>query len=352
MPFASRNQPFSTIYTIVKVVYTLAALPVWFALDAMPAARPRKSWPLKRALIAHIARTYVDMLFQTSLPAPVPSATYERDAKALGFVWVPAATPELVVGEVGHLAQQNGVTAERVGGFWYGPRDSNGNVGQRAVAGEKVVYHLHGGGHAVDELCRPRRHWQPRGYLHHLGLNFRMFMPEYRLSSAAPFEPANPFPASLLDAIAGYRYLVEDVGFDPRHIILCACGDSAGERYRLQPRGTSRPRTCPPSPGPSSIVRNSRSDIVHGFLESGYTRGALVGNLPEETAATRMWISPRALHAEWRPGMLSGFPRTVIVAGGAEYTWMGCTRCGIGWWRIMGRSGLRLSSPRMRCPTS
>ena len=40
----------------------------------------------------------------------------------------------------------------------------------------------------------------------------------------------------------------------------------------------------------------------------------------EETAATSSWISPGSLRADWTPGMFSGLPPTVIVAGGAEYT--------------------------------
>ena len=70
----------------------------------------------------------------------------------------------------------------------------------------------------------------------------------------------------------------------------------------------------------SSMERNSRSDYVHAVVESGYTRRALTGSLPEDTAAKSAWISPGSLEAEWHPGMFSGFPRTVIVAGGAEYT--------------------------------
>ena len=53
-----------------------------------------------------------------------------------------------------------------------------------------------------------------KGYLEHFGSNLRIFTLEYRLSSAKPFKQANPFPASLMDAVAGYRYLVHDLGFD------------------------------------------------------------------------------------------------------------------------------------------
>lgn len=60
----------------------------------------------------------------------------------------------------------------------------------------------------------------PRQLVRHIGLARRVFSVEYRLSAAAPFESANPFPAALLDALAGYNYLVNVVGFTPSNIIL------------------------------------------------------------------------------------------------------------------------------------
>ncbi len=175
-----------------------------------------------------------------------------------------------------------------------------------------------------------------QGYLDHLGPNLRVFSLEYRLSSAAPFESANPFPASLIDAIAGYRYLVEDLGFDPHHIILS--GDSAGGGIAFNLARYIATANLPSLPKPgglillspamdwaqthvgaeSSITRNARDCIVGYILECGYVLRALVGNLPEEIAATSTWISPGALHAEWQPGMFSGFPRTIMIAGGVE----------------------------------
>ena len=82
-------------------------------------------------------------MWQTSLPAPTPLWEFERDGKALGFVRVKAA-PELVIGEISEIAKQNGVEAKDIGGFWYGPRDSNGDVGQRASPKDRVVYYFHG----------------------------------------------------------------------------------------------------------------------------------------------------------------------------------------------------------------
>lgn len=82
-------------------------------------------------------------MYQTSLPAPIPLAKSEQNAKALGFAWV-KASPELVVGDVGEFARKNGVQAERTAGFWYGPTGPDGDVDRRASPDEWVIYHLHG----------------------------------------------------------------------------------------------------------------------------------------------------------------------------------------------------------------
>ncbi|KAI0075549.1 alpha/beta-hydrolase [Panus rudis PR-1116 ss-1] len=338
MPFAFRHQPLRTMFILGGVIYILVSLPVWLVLAAIPATRPRRSWSFKRAIFVRLLRPLLKIRYQTALPTPTPLTKFESDAKALGFVWV-KATPDLVVGEIRELAEKNGVKAERVGGFWYGPRGPDGEVGQPASPGEKVVYHMHGGGHVLGS-ANPKTEAKTlaQGYLDHLGPKVRVFAIEYRLSSAPPFQPANPFPASLIDAISGYRYLIEDVGFDPGSIVLS--GDSAGggiafnlARYLVAAHLPSLPKPggiILSSPtvdwaqthvGPkSSMVRNSQSDFVHAVLESGYPRRALVGRFPEEWAAQSAWISPGALNADWQPGMFSGFPRTVVLAGGAEYT--------------------------------
>lgn len=67
----------------------------------------------------------------------------------------------------------------------------------------------------------------PGAILEHFPNNPRIFSLEYRLSSCRLAPPqSNPCPAAIIDAIAGYRYLVQEVGFEPQNIILS--GDSAG----------------------------------------------------------------------------------------------------------------------------
>jgi acetyl esterase/lipase len=79
----------------------------------------------------------------------------------------------------------------------------------------RTVYYLHGGGYVA---CSPETH---RGFTSALAraANARVFALDYRLA------PEHRFPAAVEDAVAGYRWLL-DQGIDPREIVIG--GDSAG----------------------------------------------------------------------------------------------------------------------------
>ncbi|KAJ8084971.1 hypothetical protein PM082_003748 [Marasmius tenuissimus] len=103
-----------------------------------------------------------------------------------------------------------------------------------------------------------------RGLLEHCDNVQRVFSPEYRLSSTKPWDVANPFPAALLDALAAYQYLVEEVGFAPSDIIVE--GDSAGgnlaqalTRYLVEHRDSIQP-LAPPS---AIVLLSPWADITH-----------------------------------------------------------------------------------------
>lgn len=64
------------------------------------------------------------------------------------------------------------------------------------------------------------------GLLEHTQSIHRLFNLEYHLSRRDSGKPVHPFLAALLDAIAGYTYLTNEVGFSPDSIIVI--GDSAG----------------------------------------------------------------------------------------------------------------------------
>ena len=84
-------------------------------------------------------------------------------------------------------------------------------------AGEprQTVYYLHGGAYVA---CSPETH---RAFTSALSraANVRVFALDYRLA------PEHRFPAAVEDALAGYRWLL-DQGVDPQEIVIG--GDSAG----------------------------------------------------------------------------------------------------------------------------
>src|SRR5258706_6521125 len=79
----------------------------------------------------------------------------------------------------------------------------------------RVVLYLHGGGYVFGSILSHRHLVAEIGR----ASGSRTLAIDYRLS------PENPFPAAVDDALASYRFLLEE-GFEPRHIALA--GDSAG----------------------------------------------------------------------------------------------------------------------------
>jgi acetyl esterase/lipase len=170
----------------------------------------------------------------------------------------------------------------------------------------------------------------------------RAFSLSYRLSSSYPFEPTNPFPAALLDALAGYRYLTQTIGFSPDNIILS--GDSAGGHLALSlvtylaetsdqlllpvpgalvllspfaDLGRSHDVASESRPVPS-MLRNANTDFSLPFYKSGYSTRSVLGVLPHSLLQNNRYLSPASLHLSLPPGQFAGFPPTFIVAGGEE----------------------------------
>jgi len=79
----------------------------------------------------------------------------------------------------------------------------------------QVVLYLHGGGYF---FCSPKTHRSITSALAH-GLQVPTLALQYRLA------PEHPYPAALEDALAGYRWLL-DQGYAAEHIAIA--GDSAG----------------------------------------------------------------------------------------------------------------------------
>ena len=265
--------------------------------------------------------------------------------KGVKGVWIPPS-PELVVGEVKKWADQGNVQAVRVPGYWYGRPGQDIPVEQAAGTGEKVVYVIHGGGF-IGGTASPGL-WSTLSEKLaqcHPSVQ-RIFAVEYRLTTGPPLEQTHPFPTALIDALAGYSYLIHKVGFAPEDIIIC--GDSAGGnlalalvRYLVETRADSAfhhiPIPAPPlglallSPwcdlgdshmGPnSSAVVNSASDYLLPFdsplfvyARSNYCH---ILGFPEG-ANTSRYLSPASIHPRVESVSFNGFPKTFITYGDAE----------------------------------
>ncbi|PCH39691.1 alpha/beta-hydrolase [Wolfiporia cocos MD-104 SS10] len=242
-------------------------------------------------------------------PAKVAASA---EAEKVGFVWVPPLSTEYIVGEVRDIAQLNGVEAKKTFGYW-----------------TKDGWRLHYG------LSQPPRRfdrtnlWWPTfplsACLAHLLL---------RLSSS-PFPNANPFPAALFDALAGYHYLIHTIGVSARNIVVS--GDSAGGHLAISLVRYLATNQIPGLPvpgallllspttewvvthdGPDSSFRKNASTDYCADLFRGYTKRSLLGKLPPEAAYTNAWISPASLELSDVSGMFKGFPKTYIAAGDAE----------------------------------
>lgn len=262
-------------------------------------------------------------------------------------VWVKPA-PHLIVGEVKQWAGQAKVDYIRIPGYWLEKRGINRLVGSPPKRDEKVLYALHGGGfvshsaHPGDAVSNISR-----GLLQHTSIE-RAFSLEYRLSKGPPETvPTNPFPAALLDAIAGYNYLVSEVCFAPEDIILE--GDSAGgnlalalTRYLVENADNGDVKLPHPpgglilcSPwvylGPNDLPKNSKlrkqssaytmreTDFI-SVVGKKYAQEAswYFGPLGPEAGVSNRYISPASESPKLGKVSYKGFPRTFILGGGAE----------------------------------
>jgi acetyl esterase/lipase len=261
-------------------------------------------------------------------------------------VWI-QPVPELILGRVQEWASNAKIEAIQIPGYWLHKIGEDVTPNAPPSPGEKVVMALHGGAY-VGMSANPDDHTSniAKGILEYVHTVKRVFSVEYRLSKGPPFESANPFPAALVDALAGYNYLVNVVGFDPRDIILE--GDSAGgnlvlalARYLVEYTGelqnvatkTGVKPLAPPaglillSPWPdlgTSHDRNppsylAKSDYVGNVRgpRAKYAQTAFTGSIGLAGADMNVYISPASKSI--KDVSFAGWPRTFLVCGGAEY---------------------------------
>ncbi|KAJ6589904.1 alpha/beta-hydrolase [Mycena vulgaris] len=344
--FAFHRQPLKTIYLAYFLATTiLIRLPLWTIIAAIPPLRPRRSWPFRRVLIFRAMKASVGVYFDVGFPVSIGQdpgqCAASSTARETGFTWVEPLAEEQIVGELKELAALNNVQAVRTAGYWFQAAPEDIGTVKKAAKDEKVIMHLHSGGHVFGSAHPKGGPSGPicNGLLQHCTQVTRIFSCGYRLSSSSPFPEANPFPAAVLDSLAGYNYLIHTVGFQPQNVVVC--GDSAGGNLAISvvrylaneafsvlslpvPRGLI---LVSPSvewgithDGPKSSWRlNADSDYSVPFFQ-GYTQKSLLGNLPVEMAYTSPWISPGSLkiQASDVEHLFRGFPVTFILSGEAE----------------------------------
>jgi acetyl esterase/lipase len=261
--------------------------------------------------------------------------------------------PNLIHGELQQWADIAKVEHIRLPGYWMHKRGSSLVVGEKPSKGEKVVYFLHGGAY-VSLSAHPDSPTSsiPKMILKECDRVKRSFAIEYRLSAGAPLKPAFPFPTALVDALAGYNYLVNSVGFAPEDIIVV--GDSAGGNLALaltrylveyasqlagdlksaQPRPGAMLLLSPWSdlsnathnnPNASINTRGSTDYLIgpskrlNRSTNANYAARAFVGPHGYEVASLQNpYISPGSPGLPEGKDNFKGFPRTLIVGGDAE----------------------------------
>ncbi|TFK20767.1 alpha/beta-hydrolase [Coprinopsis marcescibilis] len=332
MSFSFRQEPIKGLYLVYQLLTTLfVRLPLWALFNSASFLRARKSWSLKQAIMVKLLR-HLDHI-QASSFVSFPDHRAIAPGKGVNGVWIEGAG-NLITGDLKKLAEHASVSPTNLPGYWIHKKGTDIKVAAAPQPGEKVVLNLHGGAyirfsaHPSDptaNICT--------GFLKHVTSIKRVFSLEYRLSSKV----ANPFPAALIDALAGYSYLVNVVGFSPADIIIV--GDSAGAnlahaltRYLVE--NAERDVKFPAVPGglvllspwadlstshdQGSATKFANSDYLSVRSETVHVaKRAITGPHGLGITETSRYLSPGCLLPDFKIDF-NGFPRTFIVGGGAE----------------------------------
>ncbi|KAG9102553.1 hypothetical protein FRC06_001787 [Ceratobasidium sp. 370] len=269
-----------------------------------------------------------------------------KDCRGTRFIWLEAVSPNLITGQVKQFAQAAEAESVRIPAYGFGQWESGLTDVRLAGDGEKIVMHFHGGAYVMgtanpeDLTANISRGLLEKGD----GVISRTLSVDYRLCSSAPYPKSAPFPSALIDALAGYVYLVQKLGFKPQNIIVA--GDSAGGNLALAlirylrdspDLGLGMPGGlllfspwCDPAgthhgPTAQKGSSNARVDYASPRADSPYSMGryavrSLLGNMPHDVAVKNLYIGPASLEIEpsAADGMFTGFPPSYILSGESE----------------------------------
>ncbi|KAL1742139.1 Alpha/Beta hydrolase protein [Schizophyllum fasciatum] len=341
--YAYRHQPVKAVYLTGQILLTcLVRLPYWTLISLPRSWRPRPSWSLKQCLTVKIVRVYSRIIDHVGELRTFPNHEAIVPGEGVNGVWLDPV-PDLLVDELKAWAIAQGVEPVRIPGYWIHSPDTGITPGAPPQPGEKVILHLHGGYYKIlsahpSDPCNVI----PQGLLRHCAPATQRYLAvEYRLSSTAPYAERNPFPAALLDALAGYNYLVNVVGFAPEDIIVE--GDSAGgnlahalTRYLVEhggqggvPRAPGRLILLSPwadvgsagraRPGSSwQTYGEGATDFLYPGAGADWCSKALAGGLGPLMLDLNRYVSPASQHPALGKVSFRGFPPTFLAVGGCE----------------------------------
>lgn len=195
------------VWTITAISTTLAQLPFWLLLYALPQLRPHPKWTYSQAIKNRLLRLYV--YHRATMEAPTP-LRLEPGAEKERFVLIKPSEKNFYSG----VLAATDIKPESTGGTWFPSLHNPNSEHER-----KVVLYCHGGAFVLGE-GRPAECGFALKQLSD-NLDADVFSLSYRLSC----NPGDPFPAALQDLVTAYRYLL-DMKIEAKDIILA--GDSAG----------------------------------------------------------------------------------------------------------------------------
>lgn len=332
------KQPWKTLYLAFKLSTILLLVPAWSITYLF--TRPRPTWSWRHAMVVALLRHLTSLSVVVGKLDHLPDyRTVDPDAEG---VWI-GGVPHLITAELKIWSAVAGVTSINIPGYWYARKGLDPRPTAPVNPNQRVFLFLHGGGF-TQLSAHPKAMTSnlPRSLVELVNDAPYALAVEYRLSSSYPFAEEHPFPTALLDALAGYDYLVGVMGYRPSNIIVV--GDSAGgnialalTRYLVENEGTTKvPLPGPPgllllsspsvdlsnshlTPGSSALTHDM--DILGGFYGDPkrvpYRTYAYIGPFGFGMASCNRYISPASLSSLMQV-RFKNFPRTFIAAGGAE----------------------------------
>lgn len=189
--------------------------------------------------------------------------------------------------------QAGGVSAE-----WFSRRDSDP---------DRVVLYFHGGGYSTGSIN------SHRDFLARLCIDsgMRVLAADYRLA------PEHPFPAQLEDSQRVYRWLMDEEGIEPSHVIIA--GESAGAGLTLSTLVALRDRGLPLPAGGVLISGwfdlDSRSTSMQFNSHYDFVTRLGIRAMARRFAPVEQHSHPLVspVHAD-----LTGLPPLLIQVGAAE----------------------------------